>query len=185
MSFREELAALVAEHLQGIPEGKGLKNARYAVEDALRAEADRQALLQDVEQLNADGFEFFQLETDVLNPKPDGRKASAFRRQQLWDQGAVFVGRGEEIGRISPRDHGAKNVVWIDGVPANIAEEIYQNSRKLTMAEAIEQHDRQKAVFQAAHDEFCRKLEEKAEAEEKEERERQEALDILERMKKE
>jgi hypothetical protein len=185
MSFREELAALVAGRLQGIPGGKGLNNARDAVEDALRAEADRLVWLWCVEQLNAEGFEFFQLTADVLNPKPDRRKASAFQRQQLWEQGAVFVGRGEEIGRISPRDNRSETYVGTGSVPANIAEAIYKNSRKLTMAEAIEQHDRQKAVFQAAHEEFCRKLEEKEEAEEKEERERQEALDILERMKKE
>jgi hypothetical protein len=183
MTFCEELAALVAGHLQGIREGQALEDARSAIEDDLRAEADRQAWLGRVEQLNSEGFQFFQLTADVLNPKPDGRKAVAFRRQQFWSQGSVFVGREEKIGQISPHDYGSEKTVSPREVPANIAEAIYQHSRKLTMAEAIEQHDQQEAVIQADYEERCRQWEAEEEAEEKEERERQEALDILERMK--
>jgi hypothetical protein len=183
MSFRKELAALVAGHLQGIREGQALDDARYDIEDDLRGEADRQAWLRCVERLNAEGFEFFQLTADLLNPKSDGRKASVFRRQQLWSQGSVFVGQDEALGQISPRDHGSEVFVPTERVPVNIAEAIYQNSRKLTMAEAIKQHDRQKAVFQADYEECCRKWKEDEEAEEKEERKTRDALGILERMK--
>jgi hypothetical protein len=160
MSFPKELTALVAGQLRGIREGEGLEEARCAVEGALRAEADRQSWLQRVEQLKAEGFGFLQLTSDVLNPKPDGRKAQAFRKQQFWSQGSVFVARDEEIGQLSPSHYDSEAYVSTGRVPANIADAIYQNSRKLTMAEAIKQHDRQKAVLQAEHKMRCREMEE-------------------------
>jgi len=142
MTFKDDLRALVARHLDGLTE-TALDHARTDIQWALEEQAQYQSWLWDVEGRVEDAFECRQLNRDLQNPKPDRRK-SWWRGKQLWAKGTVFLVRSKDhrLAQFSPpsfaRDHW---LLRVEDVPPEVIEAVNAASHQISLAEAVEHYD--------------------------------------------
>jgi hypothetical protein len=138
--FKSDLKALIARHLEGLAE-ESLSDARFDIQLTLNDESSFQFWLRDLEDKLRWGHTLYQLDRDLLNPKPHGRKAW-WLRKQLWRQGTVFLlYHNLNVAQVSPPSFGPDHwMIRLENNIQNVADAILKASHKIGLADAIDHY---------------------------------------------
>jgi hypothetical protein len=138
--FKSDLKALIARHLEGLAE-EPLSDARLDIQLALDDESRLQEWLRNLEDKLRWGHTLHQLDRDLLNPKPHGRKAW-WLRKQLWQQGTIFLlYYNLNVAQVSPPGFGIDRwIVRMENNLQEVADAILAASHKISLTYAIDHY---------------------------------------------